>query len=76
MAYYFYYWNLQFLKKNAIIIKTKVPLPHAYVTMANFGYPVLAMETSEIIVIKNNKIVGALNALDVTKTEIVCANVL
>ena len=44
--------------------------------MANFGYPVLAMETSEIIVIKNNKIVGALNALDVTKTEIVCANVL
>jgi len=63
-------------KKNAIIIKTKVPLPHAYVTLAYFGYPALAMETAEISVIKNNKIVGALNALDVPKNEIVCANVL
>ena len=32
-----YYWNLQFLN-NVIINKSKVPLPRAYVTLADFGY--------------------------------------
>ena len=35
-----YYWNLQFLN-NVIINKTKVLLPQAYVTLADFAYPVL-----------------------------------
>jgi hypothetical protein len=32
---YIYFWNLQFLN-NAIIFKTKVPLLHAYMTLADF----------------------------------------
>ena len=35
-----YYWNLQFFN-NVIINKTKVLLPQAYVTLADFAYPVL-----------------------------------
>jgi len=34
---YISYWNLQFLN-NVVINKTKVPLPQAYVTLANIGY--------------------------------------
>jgi hypothetical protein len=37
---YIYYGNLQFLN-NVIINKTEVLLPQAYVTLADFGYPVL-----------------------------------
>ena len=36
---YIYYGNLQFLN-NVIINKTEVLLPQAYVTLADFGYPV------------------------------------
>jgi len=36
---YIYYCNLQFLN-NVMINKTKVLLPHAYVTLDNFGYHV------------------------------------
>jgi len=36
---YIFYWNLQFIN-NVIINKTMVLIPHVYVTLANFGYPV------------------------------------
>ena len=36
---YIYYWNLQFLN-NIIINKTKVLLPQAWVTLADFVDPV------------------------------------
>jgi hypothetical protein len=36
---YIYYWNLQFLN-NVSINKTKVLLPQALVTLADFAYPV------------------------------------
>jgi hypothetical protein len=39
---YIYYWNLQFLY-SVIIDKTKAPLPRAYMTLAEFGYPVYAI---------------------------------
>ena len=36
---YVYFWNLHFLN-NVIINQTKILLPHAHVTLADFGYPV------------------------------------
>ena len=39
MYLYIYYWSLEFLN-NVVIIKTKVLLPQAYVTLTDFGYPV------------------------------------
>ena len=36
---YIYYRNLQFLN-YVIMIKTKALSPHAYMTFAEFGYPV------------------------------------
>jgi len=39
---YIYYWNLQF-QNNWIINKTKVLLPHAWVTLSEFVYPVKAL---------------------------------
>ena len=39
---YIYYCNLQYLN-NAIIDKTKVLLPRALLTLADFGYPVLSL---------------------------------
>ena len=36
---YIYYWKLQFLT-NVILNKTKVLLPQAYVTLADFGDPI------------------------------------
>jgi hypothetical protein len=38
---YIHYWNIQF-PNNAIIIKTNVFLPPAYVTITEFGYSVCA----------------------------------
>jgi hypothetical protein len=39
---YMCYWNLQFLN-NESIIKTKVLLPQAYVTVADIGDPIYAL---------------------------------
>ena len=39
LRYIFFYRNLQFLS-HVIIIKTKVLLPHTWVTLADFGYSV------------------------------------
>jgi hypothetical protein len=39
---YIYYYNVQFLN-NVTIIKTKVLIPRAYVTLADFCYSVLVL---------------------------------
>ena len=36
---YIYYWNLQFLN-NVTLMEIKVLFPHAYMTLADFGYPI------------------------------------
>ena len=49
---YIYHWNLQFLD-NVILIKTKVTLPQAYVTLVELGYSVW-FYCSQILLFEHN----------------------
>jgi len=40
VTHVFYRHDIEHFLNNVIIIKTNVPLPQEYVTVADFGYPV------------------------------------
>jgi hypothetical protein len=52
MLPYIYYWNLQFLN-NVIIIITNILFPLAYVTIADFSYPIYKCRTFGLLVPKD-----------------------